>query len=126
VLAGLERVFGHGEMHEVGCADVHCVDGRIFQNPAVIGVDFLDLEFGAQARGLLDLAFADGIHLNVAQPANAFQMDTAHEAGAEYRRFESMHDFLQFGLPTPIQDTPTWIRRHDRRHKVIVCPTALL
>jgi len=47
VLAGIERVLGHGEMHEVGCTDVHRIDGRVFQNPAVIRVDLLDAEFGA-------------------------------------------------------------------------------
>ena len=95
VLAGLERVPGHGEMQEVRCTDVHRIDGGVFQNPAVIRVDLPDAEFGAQPRRLLHLAFADGIHLDVAQPANAFQMDAAHETGAEYRRVESLHDFLR-------------------------------
>jgi hypothetical protein len=53
-----------------------------------------DVKLVSKAAGLLLLAFANGVHLNVAEPANGFQVHTAHEAGAKDSCFVSNHEIL--------------------------------
>ena len=83
VLAGLHGVLGDREVQRVGRADVHGVDGRIFQHAAVVRLGSLHAELGGELLGLFDLRLADGVELHIAQPADAFQVNAADEAGSE-------------------------------------------
>ena len=94
VLARQQRVLRHGEMQRVGRADVNGIDGRIFQDAVIIRLAPSHAELGGELIGFFDLWLADGIELNVAQPANSFQMNPADEAGSEQRGFEFLHDCL--------------------------------
>ena len=94
VLPGLERVFRDGKVEGVGRADVDSIHGRVFQDAAVIRVGFLDAELGGELVRLLDLRLADRVELNVTQAADSFQMDAAHEAGAEQCGLEFAHKCL--------------------------------
>ena len=82
-------------MQGVGRADVNGIDGRIFQDAVIVRLGSLHAELGGELLGLLDLRFADGIELNVAQPANSFQMNPADEAGSEQRSFEFLHELAR-------------------------------
>ena len=95
VLAGLERVFDHGEVQVVGGAHMHHVNLRIVQNGVVIAGGFIDVEFFAEFPRLLFLALPDGVDLDETQAADAFQVHAADEAGAEHGSLQSMdHEFL--------------------------------
>src|SRR5689334_19951175 len=78
-------------MQKVRRADVHRLDRGIIQNLAIIGGRFRHAEFVGKLLGLIDLRLADRLDVDKSEPANAFQMDPAHEAGAENRRFDSLH-----------------------------------
>jgi hypothetical protein len=48
----------------------------------------------AQFPGLFGVALADGVDVNEAEAANAFQVDAADESGAENCGIETVHDGL--------------------------------
>src|SRR5580704_3452938 len=57
----------------------------------VVAGGLLHVELLAQPARFLLLAFADGIHLDESQAANAFQVHASHEACAENRGLQSMY-----------------------------------
>ena len=81
-------------MQRVGRADVNGIDGRIFQDTAIVRFGSLHAELGGELLGLLDLRLADRIELDVAQAANSFQMNPADKAGSEQSGFEFLHEWL--------------------------------
>ena len=94
MLAGLKRVANHGEMQSVGGAHVDGIHGGICQDLAIVRVGLVDVEFLAKLAGFFRAALADGIHVDETEAANAFQVDAAHETGAENCGSETVHDGL--------------------------------
>ena len=94
MLAGLQRVADHGEVQRVGRADMDGVHCGIFQDPVVVGVGLIDVKLVGELPGLFDVALADGVNVDEAEPADAFEVDAADEAGAEYCGIETMHNGL--------------------------------
>jgi hypothetical protein len=83
MLAGLERVLGHGKVLRVGRADVNGIDRRIAQDLAIIGGNRGDGKARAQASRRLCVSACDGGGFDGLQSAHRFKMHAAHEAGAE-------------------------------------------
>ena len=52
------------------------------------------MEFFAELPGFFGVAFANGVDVDEAEAADAFQVDAADEAGAENCGFETVHDGL--------------------------------
>ena len=94
MLAGLERVADHGEVQDVGRAHMDSVNGRIFQDLVIVGVGLVDVKLFAELPGLFGVALADGVDVDEAEAANAFQVDAANEAGAENCGSKTVHDGL--------------------------------
>ena len=88
--------FAIGKVQGVGRADVNGVDGRIFQDAVIVRFGSRHAELGGELLGLLDLRFADGIELHIAQAANSFQMNAADKAGSEQRGFEFLHESARY------------------------------
>ena len=74
-------------MQRVRRADVDRVDGGVFQDAPVVGVGLRHAEFGGELIGFFDLRLADRVEVDIAQAANAFQVDAADEARCRIRLF---------------------------------------
>src|SRR4029077_1470407 len=61
------------------------------QEPLVVRTDALDVQLRGEARTVTIGTDSDRVHFHVAQPADTFHMDAAHEAGSEHDCFESLH-----------------------------------
>ena len=87
VFAGFERRLHDGKVQRVGSAHVHRIDGRVFEQLAIVLTDFVHMQLGAQPRCVIFRTHADRVYLDIAQAADALDMDPPHKPSSEYRCF---------------------------------------